>query len=646
MYNRLLTLFVVACTATGQLVSDAKANLTSVPSNWTTAPSNWTSPPSNWTHAPSNWTKSPSNWTHAPSNWTHSPSNWTHAPSNWTHSPSNWTHAPSNWTHAPSNWTKSPSNWTHAPSNWTHAPSNWTKSPSNWTHAPSNWTHAPSNWTHAPSNWTKSPSNWTHSPSNWTHAPSNWTHSPSNWTHAPSNWTHAPSNWTKSPSNWTHAPSNWTHAPSNWTKSPSNWTHAPSNWTHAPSNWTKSPSNWTHAPSNWTHSPSNWTHAPSNWTKSPSNWTHAPSNWTHAPSNWTKSPSNSSAFECYVSREEQGKWTEEQRMYCCLYEGVGCKANKDQVDCFMSSNNWNKTEKEYCCMTADIGCAVNCSVEKSLLSKEEVASCCNRTGLHCDAKVAAADVAAAAAMVAEEEGSGFKLSFRGDWKTVSRNPKRKVQLFRMSMIAASKTLQKDPSSLIVTYFGTEKSGEEVPSTGGLSDYGYNVPSAWNVDNEMSVAAVKNAAAASPKSTRRVVSVLGETVTEAAKGKDGLFFDYYITGKDVDVISGEVESSKKTVLQSNNEGYSLILTDAEISRVMPATETSAPSPSSSSSKGWIFALVGSIVGLCAVGGMVAFYLTNKKKNNSKLESNQLVGLEAIEVKAASDDKLSDLYRQSI
>ena len=267
-----------------------------------------------------------------------------------------------------------------------------------------------------------------------------------------------------------------------------------------------------------------------------------------------------------------------------------------------------------------------------------MASCCNRTGLHCDAKAAAADVAAAAALVAEEEGSGFRLSFRGDWKTVSRNPKRKVQLFRMSLIAASRTLQKEPSSLIVTYLGWKKPGDKTPSADEISKWGYNVPSAWNVDDSKSVDAVKDATAPSPISKRRAVSVLGETVTEAAKGKDGLFFDYYITGKDVDVISGEVEESKKTVLQNNNEGYSLILPGASVTRVS-SEETSAPS--SSSSKGWIFALVGSLVGLCAVGGMVALYLnkrTKKVDQNEIYSFNDLKEIEAVKFSELADDKV--------
>ena len=188
--------------------------------------------------------------------------------------------------------------------------------------------------------------------------------------------------------------------------------------------------------------------------------------------------------------------------------------------------------------------------------------------------------------------------------------------------------------------GSKVPGDRIPSADKLSTWGYKVLTDWNVDDSNAVTALKE----STITSEREVSVLSETLNQAVRGEDELYFNYYITGNDVDVatISSEVEEGKNTILQSNNEGYSLILVDAKVTHVSTSAEKTSKSSSS-----WVWALVGSIIGMCVTGGLVAVYLTIKKRSDNDDEMNNFIGLEAIEVKnAISDGNLDDVVRARI
>ena len=330
-------------------------------------------------------------------------------------------------------------------------------------------------------------------------------------------------------------------------------------------------------------------------------------------------------FKCQQNKDIRDKWSANQREYCCLYDGVSCKSNTQDFDCFNTSAafHWSEPRKQFCCLEKDVGCPVDCTAAKVLLTQVQMDDCCKGSGLHCDASSLFPPVPPGG------ERKTFRFTFREDWNVFSRNPKRMVRKFRMSLLAASKTLQSSPSVLEVNYIGALMSGNEVPSTSRLPSWGTNALLEWNTDSAIPDV-VKNAS----DTTSRSVAVLSETMNEAVNSKDGAHIDYYLTGsiEIVDQIQKEIDAQVKAgsgrkpngVFQKNLEGYSLILSDPMNNLIQtksaPGTET--PSPSSSSSKSWIWILIASIGGTCLIGGLVVLYLKRRRPYENYVDNLEM------------------------
>eukprot|EP01060_Flectonema_neradi_P007061 TRINITY_DN1488_c4_g1_i1.p1 TRINITY_DN1488_c4_g1~~TRINITY_DN1488_c4_g1_i1.p1 ORF type:complete len:1438 (+),score=287.55 TRINITY_DN1488_c4_g1_i1:75-4388(+) len=345
-------------------------------------------------------------------------------------------------------------------------------------------------------------------------------------------------------------------------------------------------------------------------------------------------------YNCQQKKAARTSWTQTQREYCCLYEGIGCQSNTQGFDCFDTSVafQWSEVQKKYCCFEEDVGCPIDCTADKSTLSSVQQTTCCESNGRHCSGEKIQPVVPAVG------ERKMFRFSFRADWTLFSRNPIRMVRKFRMSLFAASKTLQSSPSILEVSYLGALMSDNQVPSDNQKTSWGINALLKWNTDSAIPDV-IKNAVTAS-----RTVNTLSETMNEAINAKDGAYFDYYLTGDltTVDTIQKEINeqatlgtgSAPKGAFQNNFEGYSLILSDPtnELIETKGAAGMDTPSPpDSDDDKSWLWILLAAVGGFCLIGGLVVALVMKKRCSDNDVYVDNLEMHEGLQL---GDDLVVD------
>ena len=325
-------------------------------------------------------------------------------------------------------------------------------------------------------------------------------------------------------------------------------------------------------------------------------------------------------FECQKKAAERKTWPEDRRKYCCLYEGISCKANANDFDCFDTTSEWTAERKTYCCNEQDIGCQTDCTADQSTLSTAEQGRCCETKGLACTGS-APLDPE----IPSGGESKRFRLSFRGSWGSASRSPLRMVRKFRMSLLAASKTFRAGKVVVVVKYMGALVSGNNVAPNSTINNWQFTLKAAWNVD----ISPIPSEIA----SQGRSVSTLSQTLNEAQTGDDGIYFDYTAAGLTADIdsfnselsmaVSDEKKKPSMGSFSTNNEGYSLILTDSNNELIASrAAAGIVPEPTKKddnddeSSLTWLWILLGCLGVVCLGAGI--FIVHRRKQSDQKLD----------------------------
>ena len=323
-------------------------------------------------------------------------------------------------------------------------------------------------------------------------------------------------------------------------------------------------------------------------------------------------------YSCQERNTSRQSWTEEQRKYCCLYDGIGCKANIDNFDCFDSSQVWTSKQKKYCCKEEDIGCQISCN--GLLLSESDKVHCCNEKGLYCNEKIQ--DPTLSENMIRKR----FRLSFRADWGSVVQNPKRMIRMFRLTLYHASRTAVSESANIDIEFIGSKTPIGDFPTNDDLHNWGIIASTNWSMG--IIPAEVNKSVTAS-----RNFRVLSETRNEASVASDHLFVYYSLYGTDESVmnsVSHEIDvtginaagKNPTGPMHDNAEGYSLILRHPRNELIDRSAGETLPPPSSSSTDS-VLLIIGILLGVLILGGFVGMYINRQKRPSGLTEySGQL------------------------
>eukprot|EP01064_Diplonema_japonicum_P033425 TRINITY_DN657_c0_g1_i1.p1 TRINITY_DN657_c0_g1~~TRINITY_DN657_c0_g1_i1.p1 ORF type:complete len:220 (+),score=74.98 TRINITY_DN657_c0_g1_i1:218-877(+) len=185
-----------------------------------------------------------------------------------------------------------------------------------------------------------------------------------------------------------------------------------------------------------------------------------------------------------------------------------------------------------------------------------------------------------------------------------QRPKEFLSKFRMSMLKASKKLEDEPASLVVTEMGVLVDGERMPTEEEKKQWTVKVDRKWNMEHLV-------------EEKDRMRKYTRKSGLQQAASQDGVFVEYKIEGSKAKEIEAEVNGAVEEAAQGkgpltdNADGQSLVVKPvAEGNTAL--TNSSPPSDaSSSSSQTWLYGLLGGVGALC-MGSAIALTVYTKRR----------------------------------
>ena len=370
----------------------------------------------------------------------------------------------------------------------------------------------------------------------------------------------------------------------------------------------------------------------------------------------------SNAFNCSWGGETQRPWSGAQRDWCCTEKGVNCQSEnekkedkdreqcrKDEMDgvlakdadksqkcckdfaygcvakfeCFANQTNaseWAEEKKEFCCREKDAGCAMRCdSKDKDMLTGDQQEFCCSIKGMGCSSEFKRAQKETDEKKDKEERDAGvhkkgFQMKLKGDAEEIFAEPKVVLRRLRKALLEASEKLGEKPERLVVKLLGLLMPNGKVPEGNQTQNWTMDIPRSWNEEchADEKERHAKNATQSADEPARDA-GVLGETDS-----------DYYaeIEIQDTDAATVEAASTEVKTTADNGalgggDGPELAVGDmTEMSGSAPSTTPTTGDDDDSSSKTWLWALIGAVGALCIGAGVAAVMVHRKKETTNQ------------------------------
>eukprot|EP01059_Diplonema_ambulator_P005189 TRINITY_DN1493_c0_g1_i4.p1 TRINITY_DN1493_c0_g1~~TRINITY_DN1493_c0_g1_i4.p1 ORF type:complete len:517 (+),score=111.69 TRINITY_DN1493_c0_g1_i4:506-2056(+) len=285
---------------------------------------------------------------------------------------------------------------------------------------------------------------------------------------------------------------------------------------------------------------------------------------------------------------------------CCSKIGVGCPAAL--FNCTEETPAPGK--KEWCC--AEEGkCGMDCSAVETL-SSEERSTCCDLTGLGCNAT---------------SPVNAFKkyvLKLRAVPDVVLRSPKGFLKKLRMSLLRGSSLLAAHPEWLVVTQVGVLMANFTLPPS-GRAGWAVDVSLSWNT--------------ALMPTEKDVLGHLGGTVgkgdvmktLEGLATDDGVFGVYYIAadGEDAqqkvveEIANATAEAAKgEGAMRDNTGGRSFVVSPVLNAAATATDDGSSSSGDSSSSNSLLYGIIAAAGAVCMVSALaIAAFRRSRRKDST-------------------------------